>query len=725
MSKTKLALSLGDIIQIIAPSNTEIHKQIFLITYLDDNKIKLIDSAKDADKREIEISINEGKLSDETIENITILNKAKEKGFARQNKLLPEIWVNIYFQGEIPMVITGRIRNLEEDMIEVEMYPDKQRILIDFAYKGLPEDIPIEKIILREAPASLTPSFSPEEEEKTPTAEEAAESPPDLQGDIKEGDEIVFGDEEIMIQVVEVPVAERRFGIGQQSEDLLDEMLAAIPTRERTNRVLNNIHIMIERFKQLRKEYSIMNEYGNPEKPLIKGAQYKPLAKSLFELTEKLYWITPIAQNRRKLYNVEDDDPEDIIPLTLAATRDAEYNAIKDYKQNTIPGDQNKYSFLMNALHNLTLPFGDTLQLSNILVEKQVQTNLNVVLNNMGEFFSTAFGVVESNLPIKKRRSIVQNVQYVMENYIEGLTKLQSIRESITKTSIQRIELTPNDTIDIQSFLTFPYPIIKYSVINLPNSSIMNKAQYNCIPFGYWRLLNKRTTVGSQKAGNYQDFLEDIKETTHDDMESPSEDKYNEFLKIFIPKTNTIFELMKKNIRNIGSYIQIINQLEPFLIYPDDISFQQYSNIIHFLMKKIVDIKKDYIEQKQRYEKYFLKEYRVGREPLQSADDKLFIGIDMTELDKFYNILEEDKGKWLSDSEILSIMLADDGAKILTNMLTLKDLDLHGYLLGAIDSKELENVTQKLTARQGDNTCKEYILAKRYIEIDEVFDNFF
>ena len=69
MSKTKLALSLGDIIQIIAPSNTEIHKQIFLITYLDDNKIKLIDSAKDADKREIEISINEGKLSDETIEN--------------------------------------------------------------------------------------------------------------------------------------------------------------------------------------------------------------------------------------------------------------------------------------------------------------------------------------------------------------------------------------------------------------------------------------------------------------------------------------------------------------------------------------------------------------------------------------------------------------------------------------------------------------------------------
>ena len=56
----------------------------------------------------------------------------------------------------------------------------------------------------------------------------------------------------------------RRFGIAQQSVDLLDELLASIPTNKRTNAVLNNIHVMIERFKQLRKMYSIFNEYGQP-----------------------------------------------------------------------------------------------------------------------------------------------------------------------------------------------------------------------------------------------------------------------------------------------------------------------------------------------------------------------------------------------------------------------------------------------------------------------------
>ena len=721
MSENKLALSLGDIIRFVAPSNTDIHKHIFIISYLDDNKIILIDAAEDVDKRQVEMNIHEGKLSDETIENIIILNKAKEKGFARQKKLLPETWVNIYFKGEIPMVITGRISNLEEDMIEVEMYPDKKRILIDFAYKGLPTDIPLEKIIIREAPASLTPSFSPEEEDEI--SADTPEAPPDLHADLKEADEIVFGDEEIMIQVVDVPIEERRFGIGQQSEDLLDEMLAAIPTRERTNRVLNGIHIMIERFKQLRKEYSIMDQYGQPQKPLIKGAQYKPLVKSLFDLAQKLSWIIPIAQNRRKLYNIEDDEAEDIIPLSLAGNRDAEYQVMQHYKQNTIPGDQNKYSFLMNALNDLTIPFGGTLQLGNLLVEKNVNANLNVVINNIGEFYSTAFGVEIFNLPIKKSRSVVHNVQYVMENYIKGLTKLQSVRESITKTSIQRTQLTPNDTIDIQSFLTFPYPVIKYSLINLPNASILNKAQLNHISFSYWLLLNKKTTIVSQEAGKYQDFLEDIKEFSYEDDESYSEEKYHDFLDIFIPKTNTLFELMKENIEGVGSYIQIINQLEPFLIYPDDISFQQYSNIVHFLTKIIIHIKKEYIEQKQKNEKYFLKEYRIGRKPIQPTFDTFFLGANVDYIEEFYNIPKEDREKWLADSEILNIMLADDGAKILTNILTLKDIDLHGYILGTIDSTELENVTQQLTAKREQNTCEEYILAKRYIEIDEVEDD--
>ncbi len=64
-----------------------------------------------------------------------------------------------------------------------------------------------------------------------------------------------------MTQMVDVPEEERIYGITQQSEDMLDEFLASIPTSARTNKGMNNIHLMIERFQQLRKIYSIFYEY--------------------------------------------------------------------------------------------------------------------------------------------------------------------------------------------------------------------------------------------------------------------------------------------------------------------------------------------------------------------------------------------------------------------------------------------------------------------------------
>ena len=292
MSQKNLLLSLGDIIQITAPTNIDINNHIFLIKYLDNDRIQLIDATSDDQLQEIKLNITDGKLGDETIQEIAILQKASEKGFARQHKLLPEKWINIYFGGQLPAVITGKIMNLDEDMIEIETYPSKKRIFIDFGYKGIPLNIPIEKIIIRKAPLGLSREEEGEEEE-----EEEAKASPDLSALIKEADEIVFDDgEEEMVQVVEVPEEERRFGISVQSEDMLDELLAHIPTQQRTSRVLNSIHIMIERFKQLRQIYSVFDKYDNPEAAFFKGADFKPLVQSLQRLNQKLSWIIPIVK---------------------------------------------------------------------------------------------------------------------------------------------------------------------------------------------------------------------------------------------------------------------------------------------------------------------------------------------------------------------------------------------------------------------------------------------
>jgi len=37
-------------------------------------------------------------------------------------------------------------------MIEVKTYDDGELIYIDFAYKGIPDELPIDKIVIRPAP---------------------------------------------------------------------------------------------------------------------------------------------------------------------------------------------------------------------------------------------------------------------------------------------------------------------------------------------------------------------------------------------------------------------------------------------------------------------------------------------------------------------------------------------------------------------------------------------
>ena len=80
------------------------------------------------------------------------MGHSSEKGFARQHNLLPNTWVDLYFGGTVPTVLTGEIIHLEEDMIEIETFPDKQHIFIDFAYKGIPTNLPLTKINIRESP---------------------------------------------------------------------------------------------------------------------------------------------------------------------------------------------------------------------------------------------------------------------------------------------------------------------------------------------------------------------------------------------------------------------------------------------------------------------------------------------------------------------------------------------------------------------------------------------
>jgi hypothetical protein len=291
-SPSSIEIGLGDIVQIIAPTNSAINEQIYLIEYIDQTKIKLINVATTT--RLILTMSSKGGFSDESITSIVILNSPDFPGYARQNKLTPGTWLDIVFGGELPTIITGHITDLAEDMIEIKTYPGEQIFYIDFAYQGIPENIPIEEIRIR-SPPNESPRVSPSlegvaassstataisQEEEMGVAPISVSKQPNLPSispqipveEVKtalkeillDADSIQFGDElDSIIQIVELPEEKKRYSIEKQTTDLLNELISEFPNVERSKSVLNNIHSIIERFKQLREEFSTFDSNGN------------------------------------------------------------------------------------------------------------------------------------------------------------------------------------------------------------------------------------------------------------------------------------------------------------------------------------------------------------------------------------------------------------------------------------------------------------------------------
>ena len=152
--ESQLFLELGQVIQISSPNNLVLHNKTFLIDYLDDNLIMLIN---DRDFTKVELKIKAKKITDESIEEISILANPEEKGYARQNDLIPDKWVSIEFGGDVPVIINGQITDLDEDQIEITVYKSDKKLYIDFGYKGLPLDLPI---------LSIKEFYPPEQQEE-------------------------------------------------------------------------------------------------------------------------------------------------------------------------------------------------------------------------------------------------------------------------------------------------------------------------------------------------------------------------------------------------------------------------------------------------------------------------------------------------------------------------------------------------------------------------------
>jgi hypothetical protein len=756
-SPSTLQLELGDIIQIEAHKNDILHDQVFLIQYIDNNTLTILNTS---DLETTNLRIQDGVLADESIQSISILDKPSEKGYARQNGLLPGKWIQLHFGGDVPTIITGRITNLDEDMIEIEMYPDKETIYIDFGYKGLPKNIPLESIQIRDAPLldttdqvmgddDMDDSDIPERDEDElgdadvdvigeskitkPMVrfEEARES---LKNVLVEADEIVFGDNiDTITQNIQVSEDEKRFSIEQQSNDLLDEILSTIPNTNRTKRVLNNIHLMINRFQELRSQFSKVDEHKNITGALKHGAKHKPLIEKLLKFHKNLYWILPVVQNKviihdEQLYGSSRDPdvdiPTDVVPTSNAVTFETLKNIMSNYEGTSFPMDGNNYELFVKGMKTFFTPFEQPDNTSDLLANIRVNDDVHVVIDNIVNNLQDFYSSVITNDNYNRRR-------FVMSRYNLGQkgNKIVESTGSMMKTELTNI--TKGDKLPLKSIMTLPESFVHYSHISLPGSTIYDKTNLNHTPISYWKFLRKNTSIVTQtltdlnKSEDETDIDTDsemgglftkIKNIVLDDGVDV-EKKYEKFLQAVIPKTNTIFELMKKYIQNGTSLHEVLYHLQPFMIHREDITYKQYESIIEFTNNNIQKLKQTFaIHEKDTnvLRNLKLKILYGGSILLNSLTPEI-----KTTIQDAYKI----KDDRLFTSEFYTTLIHSDYGKLYSMILSY----MNNSLASSINiNDQLQDIIQQLErsiqtdSTAQNETCKNYVLTKKYTSIDSL-----
>lgn len=307
MSEKTIDLLLGDVIRVEDPQNELLDNQAFVIEYID-NERTIWTNLKSGKQQTLGINKEERTIG--TITSIKIISRSDEPGYARQHGLITGVWINIFFrmEGNVPLIITGEITNLEQDMIEIQTV-DKETVFINFDYKGIPPDLPIEKIELREA-ISQNNADALEQSGIELKDDDPLGPVIDYSNNLKElilkADQVQFGTEEYgeLNQLVEVSGKLQRYSLDVQVTDLMDDLLSIEPVR--TQQVLHGVHKMIERFKQLRTQFSEMDDFGNVVKALKHGDDYNPITQFFKEFNTDVKWIMPVVQNKLKKYEIDE-----------------------------------------------------------------------------------------------------------------------------------------------------------------------------------------------------------------------------------------------------------------------------------------------------------------------------------------------------------------------------------------------------------------------------------
>ena len=197
---------------------------------------------------------------------------------------------------------------------------------------------------------------------------------------------------------------------------------------------------------------------------------------------------------------------------------------------------------------------------------------------------------------------------------------------------------------------------------------------------------------------------------------------YEKFINVITPTTLTLFNVIKKYIHGKLSIMDVVNYMEPFLIYSDDLTFKQYQAIISFISQEIFKFNKT-LPEKHRL---FLKMMR-----LFSSKDLSFQAFSVTNILSNKDNLRENvldsydfydlKANIFTNSENLRKIIVKDFGHLYYNAISIEGFPLvFSNDLEPIFDAEKDKLNNKLQSKDDKNTCKNYVVAKQYSTLEDL-----
>jgi len=562
-----LAVELGDVIMIHAHRNTNVDQQTYYVYYIDDLKLKLLNTSN---HQLLQLNID-GYVADESITSIDLLSRSEVPGFARQHKLQPPQWIDVHFNGEVPVIISGEITNLEEDMIEITTYPGMRVIYVDFEYKGLPESLPIEKIVLREKPKSIGASslrsmldgvteITREEAEAEPTVEfdetdgqmivhipENATANPSpneiveefLQNDVEippaDGEED-DGELEALDMFFEVRESDRRYSEEIQVADLLGELVSKLPVDKRTPTAMKDIHKFVTRFKELRRVFSIFDENGDVLMPRTTSILHKPIIDHIVNLDRNIKWIVPVVYEHNELMEVtmkRQSDSYDgaLTHIETSMTKFAnDLVAAQRESATTAHSDANKYDQMLEKIDTLCAPADGNLDpepedIAIYIHGRETKADTEVIVSNDYDY------QMDTSISGGGQVHVTGKNKFTVRRYAGASSRLV-LDERTRRRTFLRQPVGKADRANIRSIIMLPRSVLMQSQSVSPSANIYMKTKLAEIPVYKFRFLNAKTRLFTNfvedinKEMAYEDAVVSLKTSVPKDADSPKGDPF-------------------------------------------------------------------------------------------------------------------------------------------------------------------------------------------------------